>query len=143
MRVSISKANAFWIETGLMHTGGSRNQIELLTDAINFFGDFDREIFCYYLGEDQKHIGETWTLRIWQKFDRKFEAPGGWRINVPTKRQGGLEDYANIVVLFLRTDSNERFNIRTLDGPELVERLSMRTGGIHDGAKRKYGWYSY
>ena len=147
MRVSLSKANAFWTETGLMHTGGSRNQVELLTGAIDFFGDFDREIFCYYLGEDQKHIGETRTLKIWQKFDRKFETSGGWRINVPTNRQGGLEDYANLVVLFLRNDSNEKFDIRTLGihstGTKLVERVSMRTGGIHEGVKKRYGWYSY
>ncbi len=92
----------FWVEAGSMSSGGSYNQLEAPRGANRFFGfEFDdyEDAAVVPIGElTITRLGRTWD-------DRRFAWHGDnqmERINLPTRFQGGYDDYAHTAILFRR-----------------------------------------
>lgn len=106
-----------WVEAGSAMSGGSANQLELPRQASAFFtGDHPR------YDHDHRLIGVLVLTRGGRTWDnRKLTWHGKnrmERINLPTRRQGGFENYAGTAVLFRRRP----------DGMFVIDAASIGTG---------------
>lgn len=94
--MSNANATTFWLESGAMGTGGSRNQLEMQNELAEFFGDDARtdEIVTLQLAPGVQHIRPfVYRGDDYGHFSER------WRLCLPTARMGG-PDYANKVVRF-------------------------------------------
>lgn len=121
----------FWVEAGTMSSGGAHNQLELPRGANRFFNnnfdDYDRphEVIDYLT---LTIAGKAWN-------NRKLTWHGNnmmERINLPTKRQGGVE-YRGSAILFARRDEVFELLIVAWDDPVTVSwrEASTQIGRIY------------
>ncbi len=113
-----SAFDRFWVQAGAMSSGAARNQLELPRGANRFFGyDFDdydspHEVIAYLT---LTIAGHAWD-------DRKLTWHGNnmmERINLPTKRQAGLE-YRGSAILFARRATGFELFVVPWDDPAAV-----------------------
>lgn len=126
-----SAFDRFWIEAGTMSSSAAHHQLELPRGANRFFGyEFED-----YDGSQRDIADLTLTIagRTWD--DRKLAWHGGnmmERINLPTKKQGGLE-YRGSAILFARRATGFELFVVPWDDPAAV---SWREASA--GARRIY-----
>jgi HKD family nuclease len=108
-----------WVEAGSMSSGGSHNQLELPRGANRFFG-FN---FTNY-GDNHVTIGYPVLSKKNNSWDNR---PLTWhgnnrmeRINLPTRAQGGYEDYSHTAVLFRRMANSFELVVFPWDGDPAI-----------------------
>lgn len=139
----INRANVLWIEADPVF-GGSLSQVQFPVELSGFFGLPQNATF----GQTKQVAVSAAGVDFHEK-KMDFHHNQMWRLNLPTRRQG-YGGYAGQILVFEKTDKNNRFRLWTLEATHplvrrlrLTSRVSGMTGSTvrEDGSRRLYGYF--